>query len=329
VYPESVGYSAPDSRYVGVRGKPVGQRDWHPAIRATKRVFAPLPSVAGARSSDLAEAVAGLQPDILIVPGLYAAYLARAAPKSHLWIDFFDLMSRYALLESEYLDAISRPGIALQRRTFARAEERYSQAAAAVSAAGASDTRVLSKRTGIEVRHLPTPIATPTAIPPLPGTATVGLIGSFMYQPNADAAEQLSRVWLPAIERAGWTIAIAGRDADQLRLPATVLNLGEVDSVAQFYSFIDAAVVPVRRGGGMKVKVIEALSWGRSVAATAFALEGFDDLPAAIVVERPDLQFPRDLPPPTNDERQHLRERYSIERFEADVSSIIEGILRK
>jgi hypothetical protein len=48
-----------------------------------------------------------------------------------------------------------------------------------------------------------------------------------------------------------------------------------VGSVGEFYSQVGLALAPVRTGGGIKVKIVEALAFGRPVLATAFALEGF------------------------------------------------------
>ena len=57
--------------------------------------------------------------------------------------------------------------------------------------------------------------------------------------------------------------------------------------VADLDPFLDAAAVvaaPLASGGGMRVKVLEALAAGKAVIATPLALEGLDVSPGAQVV---------------------------------------------
>ena len=58
--------------------------------------------------------------------------------------------------------------------------------------------------------------------------------------------------------------------------------LGPVDEVATFYDRVDVVLAPIARGGGMKVKVVEAMMHGVPVVATRHAMEG---LPRAIADE--------------------------------------------
>lgn len=55
--------------------------------------------------------------------------------------------------------------------------------------------------------------------------------------------------------------------------------------------WLDAAqvvVCPLRIGGGVKVKVLEALSRGRAVVATSVGSQGLGDLPAGAIIVRND-----------------------------------------
>jgi glycosyltransferase involved in cell wall biosynthesis len=54
-----------------------------------------------------------------------------------------------------------------------------------------------------------------------------------------------------------------------------VASLGVVQDVRDFYMEIDVALSPIRFGGGLKIKVFEALANGKSVIATQHSAEGF------------------------------------------------------
>jgi glycosyltransferase involved in cell wall biosynthesis len=61
--------------------------------------------------------------------------------------------------------------------------------------------------------------------------------------------------------------------------------IGPVDQVASFYDRIDVAVAPVERGGGMKVKVVEAMMHGVPVVATEHAKDGLPDALRAEIID--------------------------------------------
>ena len=52
--------------------------------------------------------------------------------------------------------------------------------------------------------------------------------------------------------------------------------VGNVSSLAQFYSQILFAINPIRLGTGLKIKTVEALSFGRSVVSTTCGSSGLD-----------------------------------------------------
>jgi glycosyltransferase involved in cell wall biosynthesis len=54
-----------------------------------------------------------------------------------------------------------------------------------------------------------------------------------------------------------------------------VRYVGPVDRVGEFLAQIDVFVAPLRAGGGMKVKISEALAWGRPIVTTPVGTQGF------------------------------------------------------
>ncbi|HKF83529.1 MAG TPA: glycosyltransferase [Solirubrobacterales bacterium] len=131
------------------------------------------------------------------------------------------------------------------------------------------------------VRVDPFGMAMPDRLDPsreVPGT--ILFVGAFHHPPNRDAAIWLAREILPAIlERApGARLRIVGSGP-----PPEVLALAgpRVEVVADAPSVLPhteaAAVVmaPVRTGGGMRMKVLQAMAAGKAVVTTPRGTEGY------------------------------------------------------
>jgi glycosyltransferase involved in cell wall biosynthesis len=120
----------------------------------------------------------------------------------------------------------------------------------------------------------------PAADPAREEAGTILFVGAFHHPPNRDAALWLAREILPAVrERA---------PAARLRIvgsapPPEVLALAGdgVEVVADAPSVVPhleaAAVVmaPVRTGGGMRMKVLQAMAAGKAVVTTTRGTEGY------------------------------------------------------
>jgi glycosyltransferase involved in cell wall biosynthesis len=121
--------------------------------------------------------------------------------------------------------------------------------------------------------------------PPPSGAGPLRLlfVGTFGYFPNLDAALFLCREVLPALCRsgdrdiridlvgAGNTVALAGL----ARYPGVTVH-GFVEDLAPFYAAADVAVVPVRVGGGTRIKILEAFAHRVPVVTTRIGAEGID-----------------------------------------------------
>ena len=123
----------------------------------------------------------------------------------------------------------------------------------------------------------PSPAAAESAAAPGPVEPIDFLmVGSLGYYPNADGALFFCRDILPRIGQGRVTILGS-------RPPASVLALGnrpgvnvlaDVGSVAPYYAAARMAVVPIRAGGGSRIKILEAFAHGRPVIATRLGAEG-------------------------------------------------------
>lgn len=137
--------------------------------------------------------------------------------------------------------------------------------------------------TGTPVTEIP--LATPVPEEPLdpsggrpPG---VLFVGSFVHPANTDAALWLGTTMFPSLrdQHPDARLTIVGPSPPaavrELTGDGTVVT-GEVATVTPYLE--DAAVVaaPIRLGGGMRVKVVEALAAGKAIVATPLAVEGLD-----------------------------------------------------
>lgn len=106
-------------------------------------------------------------------------------------------------------------------------------------------------------------------------------VGLLTYRPNLDAARYLIDDLLPRIRRfrPDTTVTVVGhgleRDLDSLRRPGVTVT-GWVSDVRGYVAEATVAVVPIRIGGGTRLKVVEALAMGKAVVSTSIGCEGID-----------------------------------------------------
>jgi glycosyltransferase involved in cell wall biosynthesis len=115
---------------------------------------------------------------------------------------------------------------------------------------------------------------------PEPGTLI--FTGSLAYSANYDAVCFFLRDIYSLIKKAvpDVTFCVTGR-TDGIRLPADVGNTsvdftGYVDDVKPLIANSWASVVPLRAGGGTRLKILEALALGTPVVTTSKGAEGLD-----------------------------------------------------
>ncbi|MBD0290361.1 MAG: glycosyltransferase [Thermoleophilia bacterium] len=106
-------------------------------------------------------------------------------------------------------------------------------------------------------------------------------VGNFVHPPNVDAATRLVRAILPALEKRhpDISLSIVGEDpAGRARAFAggAVTVTGRVDDVTPYLDRAALVVLPLRLGGGMRVKLLDALAAGKAVVASPLAAEGLD-----------------------------------------------------
>ena len=100
-----------------------------------------------------------------------------------------------------------------------------------------------------------------------------GLIGS-MAKPNLDGFKRLNST-LTHSDKFVLAGPISTNNDVVSNLGRSANKLGIVECLSSFYSVVGVALSPVRFGGGLKIKVFEALSFGKPVLATQHSIDGF------------------------------------------------------
>lgn len=116
-----------------------------------------------------------------------------------------------------------------------------------------------------------------------PGAFTFVFVGQLSYPPNKDAIIFFCNRILPILRGIAsypFRVLIAGRNPDPslvqlaerngLEVLADPVNLGPI------YAQADAAIVPIRAGGGTRIKILEAFRCALPVVSTTIGAEGLE-----------------------------------------------------
>jgi glycosyltransferase involved in cell wall biosynthesis len=111
---------------------------------------------------------------------------------------------------------------------------------------------------------------------------SVGFLGSLDYRPNQEAAVWIAEELRPRllVHAPGVDLRIGGSNAPQwlrTRLAAAGLPLTEnIEESAAYLRPMRAVIAPLLSGGGMRIKILEAMALGKPVVATTVAAAGID-----------------------------------------------------
>jgi len=134
---------------------------------------------------------------------------------------------------------------------------------------------------------VPTGVDTETyrVVPSAPGDPPlVVFTGSMDWEPNIDAVEYFCREIWPAVVAAfpDARFQIVGRNphARVQRLASSSVEVtGTVASVADYLRSATVVIVPLRIGGGTRLKIFEAMAMGKALVSTSIGAEGLDVIP--------------------------------------------------
>jgi glycosyltransferase involved in cell wall biosynthesis len=180
---------------------------------------------------------------------------------------------------------LERLYMSLQASKMARFEKRCFSEAARVATVTLEEQQTAkqwhARATSLVSNGVDTEYLQPASQPSEPESLL--FLGSLDWQPNRDALLYLLREILPEIQvtNPGVILRVVGRQPSmKLREQVEGLHgvewVGEVTDIRPYFAAAAALLVPLRIGGGSRIKILESLSMGKAVVTTRIGAEGLD-----------------------------------------------------
>lgn len=180
---------------------------------------------------------------------------------------------------------VKRPIFALEASRMAR----YERAAVGrfehvIAVSDADREAMLEMCPGARISVVPTGVDTAAFTPAARNTSPAPIVlflGSMDWNPNIDAVQHFVQASWPRIRAAvpAARFHIVGRNPPpgvRQLASETILVSGRVPSVQEHLHAAAIVVVPLRSGGGTRLKIYEAMAAGKAVVSTSIGAEGLD-----------------------------------------------------
>jgi len=125
-----------------------------------------------------------------------------------------------------------------------------------------------------------------------PSSMNIVTLGTLHYPPNADGIRWFFNDVFPLIQKRipEVTLTIIGKNPPNdfldvaAHYPEKIKVTGYVPELAPYFEKSAVMVVPVRAGGGMRVRILEAFAYAMPVVTTTIGLEGINAEPGKDVL---------------------------------------------
>jgi glycosyltransferase involved in cell wall biosynthesis len=225
-----------------------------------------------------------VRPEVLVADSTFVLPVLPSGPWPlllHLHNIESAVFARSDTTRRSFADRVTRQ---FEARSIAAAERTALQRAAAsitvsdldraMALALAPQANVITVPNSVDLDRLP-------LLPPAPpGPPRLLFVGTVDYPPNHEAIVELIEQHLPGLRAAfpGLVVRLVGRD-DGGRLAAFrgregVEAIGPVDDLLPHYAASHAVYLPIRSGGGTRIKILEAWALGRPVLSSGIGAEG-------------------------------------------------------
>jgi glycosyltransferase involved in cell wall biosynthesis len=182
-----------------------------------------------------------------------------------------------------YLEALRRVGSGAQYAMLERfMPGRYVKAWLANGLDGSGWRTRLASTVAERPNRISVPPASALQHPSQTSTLRLLFIGTLDYPPNEEAVLDLVNLHLPELAKRlhrPWALCVVGRHAsDQLvailKQAPQIEFIPDADDLVGCYRSAHVVVVPLRAGGGTKLKTLEAFAHMRPVVSTAHGVRG-------------------------------------------------------
>ncbi|MGH7966115.1 MAG: glycosyltransferase family 4 protein, partial [Candidatus Binatia bacterium] len=166
-----------------------------------------------------------------------------------------------------------------------------------------------------------------------PNSKVLLFVGTMGYPPNVDAVRYFYDAVMPLVRRQvrDVKLMIVGHhprsEVRHLAKHDDVIVTGSVPDVIPYYQQSQVSIIPLRAGGGTRLKILESMALGRPVVSTALGCEGLEvvdqehlmiaDTPAEFAERVIQLLTDRELRDRISRNARHLVER----RYDWSLSS--------
>lgn len=102
-------------------------------------------------------------------------------------------------------------------------------------------------------------------------------VGNFSHKPNVNAAKYLIKNIFPLLAKKIPEIKlfIVGQPKLAINnLPPNIIITGYVDNLTDYYYKAHLIIAPINTGGGIRIKILEAMSYAKAVITTSVGAEG-------------------------------------------------------
>jgi polysaccharide biosynthesis protein PslH len=128
---------------------------------------------------------------------------------------------------------------------------------------------------------------------PLEGSGEIVFVGALHWFPNLDGLEYFADEILPRLRSRGVSTAVRciGMADDNLRVRFARLGIeltGYVDDIRPYLRRAACCIVPLRIGGGTRLKILDAWALGKAVVSTSIGAEGLRTVDGTNILIRDD-----------------------------------------
>ena len=231
-------------------------------------------------------------PDIIFAGRLCSAVILqdlirdKLISASELLVDFDDIMSKFRWLQAHTMGPVwgrqFKLAAQIDSQVIAIAERRIARTWHAVSVCTDDDLATLrATNRGSVIVKIPNIVTRPYLSPRPPDDSfRVLFVGNLSFPPNSDGLRHfIDQAW-PALARA---VPHAHLTIVGLRPPQDIVDLAgklgfslhaNVPSLLPYYEQCDVVIAPILFGSGTRIKILEALAFGRAIVSTSLGSEG-------------------------------------------------------